>query len=71
MKLNNQIALVTGGASGIGEACAQMLREHGVRVIIWDKNIDNVTQDAIQCDVSRADDVERAFKETVLKTRYF
>ena len=68
MRLNNQIALVTGGASGIGEACAQMLREHGARVMIWDKNIDNVTQDAIQCDVSRADDVEKAFKETVLKT---
>lgn len=68
MRLNNQIALVTGGASGIGEACAQMLRKHGVRVMIWDKNIDDVTQDAIQCDVSRADDVEKAFKETVLKT---
>lgn len=67
MKLNNQIALITGGASGMGKACAQMLSESGVQVMIWDKNIDGVTQEAVRCDVSRADDVEKAFKETVLK----
>ena len=33
-------AIVTGGASGLGEATARMLAAHGVRVAIFDMNRD-------------------------------
>ena len=37
MKLDNTVAaVVTGGASGLGEATARMLARHGVRVAILD-----------------------------------
>jgi len=36
--LNDKVALLTGGAAGIGKACALMLGNHGARIcpiIIW------------------------------------
>lgn len=39
-KLNSQVALVTGGASGIGKAIAQRLAADGARVIITDRQRD-------------------------------
>ena len=62
MNLNNQTAVVTGGASGIGQACAQGLRAQGVHVTIWDKQ---ATSDGIECDVSSAESVEHAMRETI------
>ena len=38
MKLENMSALVTGGASGLGLACAQALVQKGVNVVIVDLN---------------------------------
>ena len=38
MKLQNMSALVTGGASGLGLACARRLVEKGVKVVIVDLN---------------------------------
>ena len=39
MKLDSNIAaIVTGGASGLGEATARMLAAHGVRVTLFDMN---------------------------------
>lgn len=35
-----QVAVVTGGASGIGEACARVLAEAGARVVVADRNAD-------------------------------
>jgi NAD(P)-dependent dehydrogenase (short-subunit alcohol dehydrogenase family) len=41
MELNNTIAaVVTGGASGLGEATARALAAHGVKVAIFDMNAD-------------------------------
>ena len=41
MKLNNELAaIVTGGASGLGEATARALAERGVRIAIFDMNVD-------------------------------
>ena len=38
MELNGQSAVVTGGASGLGEATARMLAKNGAKVTIWDLN---------------------------------
>jgi len=38
MQLQNKGVLVTGGASGLGEACARLLSQAGARVVIADLN---------------------------------
>ena len=38
MKLNNKIAIVTGGADGIGKATAIRFAQEGAVVVIWDLN---------------------------------
>lgn len=64
MELRNQTAIVTGGSSGIGQACANALRQQGVRVMVWDMHIADSTHDALACDVSSASDVEKALATT-------
>jgi NAD(P)-dependent dehydrogenase (short-subunit alcohol dehydrogenase family) len=66
MKMENQIALVSGGASGIGKACVEYLSARRVRVVIWDKNTKGI-DNAISCDVSSADAVELAMQQTIEK----
>ena len=39
MDFNNQTAIVTGGAQGIGGAVAIKLAEHGARVALWDQDL--------------------------------
>jgi glucose 1-dehydrogenase len=38
MKLANRVAVITGGAQGIGAACARQFAEQGARVVIGDVN---------------------------------
>jgi NAD(P)-dependent dehydrogenase (short-subunit alcohol dehydrogenase family) len=38
MELNNTSAVVTGGASGLGEATARLLGARGVKVVVADLN---------------------------------
>ena len=38
MKIEGKVAIVTGGASGLGEATARALVEAGAKVAIWDMN---------------------------------
>lgn len=40
MELKNQVALVTGGASGLGEACVRRFVAQGARVVILDRDAD-------------------------------
>jgi 2-dehydro-3-deoxy-L-rhamnonate dehydrogenase (NAD+) len=40
INLENQVAIVTGGARGIGFACAQRYIESGAKVAIWDIDAD-------------------------------
>ena len=37
--LNNKVALITGAASGIGRASAQLFAQHGARVVVSDVNV--------------------------------
>ena len=71
MKLENKIAVITGGNSGIGFATAQEFKAQGARVIIIGRNTEAVAKAAKQiggdtvglvADVSRVADIDRAFQ---------
>ncbi|MFT4059880.1 MAG: SDR family NAD(P)-dependent oxidoreductase [Legionella sp.] len=67
MNFKNQIALITGGASGMGKACAQYLQQQGMRVVVWDKQVDEGSEVdlAIGCDVTSDEAVEKAMEKTI------
>jgi NAD(P)-dependent dehydrogenase (short-subunit alcohol dehydrogenase family) len=44
MKLTNKVAVVTGGASGVGLRCAEMLIDGGAKVALVDNNNDRLEQ---------------------------
>lgn len=54
------VAVVTGGASGIGAEVAAQLRRSGARVAVWDMAEAGASDDAWQVDVSDLATVERA-----------
>jgi NAD(P)-dependent dehydrogenase (short-subunit alcohol dehydrogenase family) len=64
--MNGKVALVTGGASGMGQITARRLAKQGAKVAIFDVNeqaladtaaeADNIT--AYRCDISNLQDVE-------------
>ncbi|OGJ89514.1 MAG: 3-oxoacyl-[acyl-carrier-protein] reductase [Candidatus Raymondbacteria bacterium RifOxyC12_full_50_8] len=77
MKLQNKVALVTGGGRGIGKAIADRLAREGANIIVCD--IDQATAEAaakeisamgvkaigLVCDVSKSADVEEMVKKAV------
>lgn len=68
MTIANKIAVITGGASGMGKACVELLSAQGVTVVVWDKQISNASNIfSIACDVSSEASVEEAMKETLSK----
>jgi NAD(P)-dependent dehydrogenase (short-subunit alcohol dehydrogenase family) len=44
--MKDKVALITGGASGIGKASARLLAEHGARVVVADLNADGAAATA-------------------------
>lgn len=69
MQINNNTFLITGGASGLGEATSRYLVEQGANVIIADLNdtagetlASELGKQAIftKCDITSADDVQNA-----------
>ena len=67
MKIEAQAALVTGGASGLGEATARELARLGARVAVLDRNLERARQVAAEiggtahaCDITDTASVEAA-----------
>ena len=61
------VAIVTGGASGIGAEVARQLHESGARVAIWDAAEQAASDDAWQVDVTDLAAVELAAQEVVAR----
>ena len=69
MEINGNVALVTGAASGLGEASARRLHAHGASIVLTDLNEERGNAIAaelgpntlfVRCDVTSEDDVAAA-----------
>lgn len=75
MRLENKIAFVTGGASGIGAATAKRFSEEGATVVVADVSADAASShasslenaEAVALDVSDADAVKTAIDDVASK----
>ncbi|KAG4967525.1 hypothetical protein AAZX31_12G088300 [Glycine max] len=76
-RLEGKVALITGGASGIGECTARLFSKHGAKVVIADiqdelghsicKDLDSSSATYIHCDVTKEENIEHAVNTTVSK----
>lgn len=77
MRLENKVAIVTGAASGMGKAIAELYAKEGAKVVVSDYNFDGAkavaeainasggTAVANQANVAESADLERLFEETL------
>lgn len=79
MRLKDRVAIITGGANGIGRAVVEMFADHGARVAIWDvddetgnqiaQDLNSQGKDAIyqHVDVSDSGSVDKAVADVLEK----
>ena len=78
-RINEKVAIVTGGAQGIGQGICLRLAEEGARVVIFDVNLEEARKTAqeieraggkalaLKVDVTKSAEVEAAVKQVVSK----
>ena len=76
-KLDDKIAIVTGGGKGIGRAISLRFASEGAKVAIWEKDLDAAEETSkqiselggmsirIECEISDKNSVSNALKETI------
>lgn len=74
MDISNQVAVITGGGSGMGAATARELAAKGAKVAIFDKQIEKAQQlaqeisaCAYSCDVTNSSEIESALTAVTQK----
>lgn len=73
MYMENQIAVITGAAQGIGYAVAKILADRGAKVVSWDFDSENKAAMgklgglAVDCDISSLASVEAAYAKTCVE----
>ncbi len=74
LELDGHVAVVTGGASGIGLGCAQSLAREGCRVAVWDRKPaeggELLSMGVDVCDGAAVRDALRATEETLGQVRH-
>lgn len=77
--LKGKVAVITGGASGMGKAAAMRLASEGVKICLLDADTENMKEAksdiekinseviAITCDISHPEEVQQGIKEAVEK----
>ncbi|HVY52989.1 MAG TPA: SDR family NAD(P)-dependent oxidoreductase [Gammaproteobacteria bacterium] len=70
MEIKNSIAVISGGASGLGAATAKMLTANGAKVVLLDIDqnaaqllADEIGAYAFSCDITLAGQLEKIFKQ--------
>ncbi len=71
MKIDGEVAIVTGGSSGIGKSIAKRFKKEGLEVLIGDisgkESAERIDCDFVECDVSDPDQVENLVDQAVDK----
>ena len=76
MRLTNKTAIITGGGSGIGQACARAFYQEGANVVLFGRREDKLKETAqelgsramtVSGDMTRTEDLDRLVQETLSK----
>ncbi|PLS08897.1 SDR family oxidoreductase [Neobacillus cucumis] len=69
LELEGKVAIVTGGASGIGKSIADQLRQNGAKVVVSDLNVAEGKQADgtyfMKCDVTKKESIDAMVDKTV------